>query len=136
MSSLTDWSNEREKCWASQTTFIYPTGQMTIEFRTYLFEHNCGINYVKKLLKLSNKENRAVMLQTVEVFADEIKTEYRHVMDGAERKFDEIDNKYLFEMDRENAKKPIRKKRDARRKSLNNTYNKLLKIKSEIEGWK
>ena len=95
MSSLDDWSEEIEKCWASQTTFIYPTGQMTIEFRTYLFEHNFGINYVKRLLKLSNKENRAIMLQTVEVFADE-----------------------------------------TRRKSLNNTYNKLLKIKSEIEGWK
>ena len=124
--------DENEKCRASLITLNYPAGEMTVVFRTYLFEHNLGINYVKRLLKLSNNENRVVMLQTTDIMIDEIKAEYKKVLDDAEKQFDEIDNKYLFEMDRENAKKPIRKKRDVKRKSLNTKYEKLMKIKSLI----
>ena len=133
MSSLTDWSNEREKCWASEITLKYPAGEMKIEFRTYLFEHNLGINYVKRLLKLSNNENRVVMLRTINVLIQETKSEYIRVMDDAEKQFEEIDNKYLFEMDRENAKKPIRKKRDAKCRELDGKYQKLLKLQNIIE---
>lgn len=128
MSSLDDWCDERVKCWTSEITLKYPAGEMTVEFRTYLKMHRYGKTYVKKLLQLSNAENRAVMLQTLNILSDEIKTEYRRVINDSEQELTAINNKYLFEHEREQAKKPIRKKRDTRRKTLNNQYAKVLQI--------
>lgn len=125
---------EEAKCKASYITFQWKTGEMTVDFRSYVKAYNYGINSVKRLLKLSNAENRAVMLLTLNVLYDEIRSEYNKVMDDAQIQFDKIDNKYLFAADRENAKIPIRKKRDARRKTLGNRYEKVLKIIKLIEG--
>ena len=134
MSSLDDWSSEREKCLMSVITIKYPAGEMTIDFRSFLIENNFGINRVKRLVKLNRSyEVSKSMYRTVDRLIEETKAEYRHVMDDAEQKFDEIDNKYLFEMDREKAKKPIRKKRDAKRRELDGKYQKLLKLESIIE---
>lgn len=125
---------EEAKCKASYITFKWKTGEITVDFRSYVKAYNYGINHVKPLLKLSNAENRAVMLRTVNILADEIKSEYNAIMDDAEKQFDEIDNKYLFEWEREKKKIPIRKKRDTKRKSLNSKYEKALKIIKLIEG--
>ena len=134
MSSLDDWISEREKCLMSVITIKYPAGEMTIDFRSFLIENNFGINRVKRLVKLNRSyEVSKSMYHTVNRLIQETKTEYRHVMDSAEQKFDEIDNKYLFEMDREKAKKPIRKKRDAKRRELDGKYQKLLKLQNIIE---
>ena len=134
MSSLDDWISEREKCLMSVITIKYPAGKMTIDFRSFLIENNFGINRVKRLVKLNRSyEVSKSMYRTVDRLIEETKTEYRHVMDAAEQKFDEIDNKYLFEMDREKAKKPIRKKRDAKRRELDDKYQKLLKLQNIIE---
>lgn len=132
MSSLTDWSDERFKCWSSEITFKYPAGEMMVDFRTYVKYHRYGKNAVKRLLKLSNARNRAVMLKTIDVLIDEIKSEYKQVMDDAQKQIDEIENKFLFPLERENAKKPIRKKCNAKRKSLNAAYEKLLDLKTII----
>ena len=134
MSSLDDWISEREKCLMSVITIKYPAGKMSIDFRSFLIENNFGINRVKRLVKLNRSyEVSKSMYRTVNSLIQETKTEYRHVMDDAEQKFDEIDNKYLFEMDREKAKKPIRKKRDAKRRELDGKYQKLLKLQNIIE---
>lgn len=134
MSSLDDWCSEHEKCLMSVITIKYPAGEMTIDFRSFLIENNFGINRVKRLVKLNcSYEVSKSMYRTVNSLIQETKTEYRHVMDDAEQKFDEIDNKYLFEMDREKAKKPIRKKRDAKRRELDGKYQKLLKLQNIIE---
>lgn len=128
MSSLDDWCDERVKCWASEITLKYPAGEMTVEFRTYVIAHKYGINAVKRLLKLSNAENRAVMLQTLNVLVDDAKVEYKKVIDDAEMQLEAINNKYLFEYKRKKAKQPIRKRRDTNRKALINIYKKLLKL--------
>ena len=129
-----DWTSEHKKCLMSVITIKYPAGEMTIDFRSFLIENNFGINRVKRLVKLNrNYEVSKSMYRTVDSLIEETKTEYRHVMDDAEQKFDEIDNKYLFEMDREKAKKPIRKKRDAKRRELDGKYQKLLKLQNIIE---
>ena len=134
MSSLDDWSEETEKCIQSRITFVWKTGEITVEFRTYVKTYNYAQKYVKKLLTISNTENRAVMLQTLNVLSDEIKTEYYNVMDEYERKMTAIDNEYLFEYDREQAKKPIRKKINSKRKALNSKYEKILKLIEIVEG--
>ena len=135
MNSLgNDWISEHEKCLMSVITIKYPAGEMTIDFRSFLIENNFGINRVKRLVKLNRSyEVSKSMYRTVNSLIQETKTEYRHVMDDAEQKFDEIDNKYLFEMDREKAKKPIRKKRDAKCRELDAKYQKLLKLQNIIE---
>ena len=131
MSSLDDWCSEHEKCLMSVITIKYPAGEMTIDFRSFLIENNFGINRVKRLVKLNRSyETSKIMLHTVNVLIQDTKTEYRRIMDDAEQKFDEIDNKYLFEMDRENAKKPIRKKRDAKRRELDGKFQKPVKIQN------
>ena len=136
MSSLDDWSEETEKCKASYITFKWATGEMTVDFRSYVKAYNYGINSVKRLLRYCphDVEHCAVMLRTVCILIVETKTEYKQVMDDAEKKFDEIDNKYLFVSEREKAKAPIRKNRDARRKTLSNRYEKLTKLKNLLEG--
>ena len=134
MSSLDDWSEETEKCIQSRITFVWKTGEMTVEFRTYVKTYNYAQKYVQKLLTISNTENRTVMLQTLNVLSDEIKTEYCNVMDEYERKMTAINNEYLFEHDREQVKKPIRKKINAKRKALNSKYEKILKLIEIVEG--
>ena len=134
MSSLDDWRSEHEKCRASVITIKYPAGEMTIDFRSFLIENNFGINRVKRLVKLNRRyETSKIMLYTVNVLIQDTKTEYMRVMDDAQKQIDEIDNKYLFETDRENAKKPIRKKRDAKCRELDGKYQKLLKLQNIIE---
>ena len=132
--SILETEIEEAKCKASYITFKWKTGEMTVDFRSYVKANNYGINTVKRLLKLTNAENRVVMLQTVNILADEIKSEYNAVMGDAEKQFDEIDNKYLFEWEREKNKIPIRKKRDTKRKSLSSKYEKALNIIKLIEG--
>lgn len=129
---ILETESEEAKCKASYITFKWKTGEMTVDFRSYVKANNYGINSVKRLLKLSNAENRAVMLQTLNVLYDEIRSEYNKVMDDAQKQFDEIDNKYLFAGEQEKKKIPIRKKRDARRKTLGNRYEKILKLKKLI----
>lgn len=124
---------EEAKYKASYITFKWKTGEMTVDFRSYIKAYNYGINSVKRLLKLSDVENCAIMLQTVCILIVETKSEYKQIMDDAEKQFDEIDNKYLFAAERENAKIPIRKKRDARRKALNKRYEKITKLKNLLE---
>ena len=134
MSSLDDWSEETEKCIQSRITFVWKTGEMTVEFRTYVKTYNYAQKYVKKLLTISNTENRAVMLQTLNVLSDDIKTEYYNVMDEYEHKMTAIDNEYLFEHDREQAKSRSEKKINAKRKALNSKYEKILKLSEIVEG--
>ena len=134
MSSLDNWGEEIEKCIQSRITFVWKTGEMTVEFRTYVKTYNYAQKYVKKLLTISNTENRAVMLQTLNALSDEIKTEYCNVMDEYERKIAAINNKYLFEHDREQAKSRSEKKINAKRKALNTKYEKILKLIEIVEG--
>lgn len=132
--SILETEAEEKKCRASVITIKYPAGEMTIDFRSFLIENNFGINRVKRLVKLNRSyETSKIMLHTVNVLIQDTKSEYMRVMDDAQKQIDEIDNKYLFETDRENAKKPIRKKRDAKRKALDSKYQKLLKLQNLIE---
>ena len=79
---------------------------MTVDFRSYVKAYNYGINSVKRLLRYCphDVEHCAVMLRTVCILIVETKTEYKQVMD------------------------------DARRKTLNNRYEKLTKLKNLLEG--
>ena len=132
--SLKDWSAECEKRWASEITLKYPAGEMTVDFRTFVKDHNYTQKPVKRLLKLSNAENRVIMLQTVDTIMGEIQTEFRKVMDEYEERITNINNSYLFEYEREGAKKPVIAKCKARRKALNARYEKLMKIRGLIEN--
>lgn len=97
---------EEAKCKASYITFKWKTGEMTVDFRSYVKVYNYGINSVKRLLRYCphDVEHCAVMLRTVCILIVETKTEYKQVMD------------------------------DARRKTLNNRYEKLTKLKNLLEG--
>lgn len=109
-------------------TLKYATGEMTVDCKEFVQSHNYGKTYVKRLLKLCNAENRAVMLETLRVLQCEIKSEYKTVVDDSQREIDIIDEQHLCIFDYEKAVQPIRKRRDAKRKKLSKKYAKVLKL--------
>lgn len=117
-------------------TFKYPAGEMTIDFAAFLKTHRYGKTYVKKLLKLSNAENRADMLDVLNGLMNETKTEYKKVMDDAQAEIDAVDNMALTAAENEALKNNIRAERDKKRKKLNAVYEKMTVLKGVIQDVK
>lgn len=117
-------------------TLKYPAGEMTIDFAAFLKTHRYGKTYVKKLLKLSNAENRADMLDVLNGLMLETKAECKKVANDAQAKIDAVDNMVLTAAENEALKNKIRSERDKKHKKLINVYRKMTVLKGVIQDVK